>query len=105
LDTSLLEKCFPLFLPSTVDLVVSWKLPDCGRQGWHYLADLDVIPGTNVAGELLDKASGTTGGGRYEESQVDRAKLIDLVQNCELATAACPLIVVQKEGILNAHNR
>lgn len=100
LEVSLLEKCFPLFLPNTIDLVVSWTLPNSGRRGWHYLADLDIIPAANVTGELLDKASITTGGGRYEETQVDRTKLIESVHSCELARSSCPIVVEQKETSL-----
>lgn len=62
--------------------------------GHHYIADLPIGSVENVAERLLEKA-GETLGGRYEESQRDRAVIIDSIAQSELGVGHCPVLVSQ----------
>lgn len=96
LDEFTLAKVFPLFKASTLDLLVSWSLPLCGRQGWHYLPDLECNTGVEAIQELAQRASGILGGGRSEESAQDRSSLIEQIQQSDLVKSTCPLAITQK---------
>jgi hypothetical protein len=95
LNWETLAKVFPMYLPSTLDLLVFWRLPQSNRQGWHYVPDLPSSPGVSVVRDLLQKASLTIGSGRYEESAQERTKLMECLQFSELARSACPVVVRQ----------
>lgn len=95
LDSHVLAKTFPMYLPSALDLLVFWRLPHSGRQGWQYIADLDATPAVNVVRDLLHQASNTIGGGRYEESARERTLLIQNLQTSDLAQGSCPVFIHQ----------
>ena len=94
LETDLFHRIFPLFTPGTLDLLVFWQLKGSGRMGHHYIADMPVGSLENVAEHLLEKA-GESLGGRYEESQRDRAVIIDSIAQSELGVNHCPVLVAQ----------
>lgn len=96
LDDLTLVKVFPLFNAGTLDLVVSWRMPLSGRQGWHYLPDLECNTGVEAIQELAQRASGILGGGRSEESAQDRSDLIEQIQQSDLVKSTCPLAITQK---------
>lgn len=94
MEPDLFPRIFPLFTPGTLDLLVFWRLKASGRMGHHYIADLPIGSLENVAEQLLEKA-GETLGGRYEESQRDRAVIIDSIAQSEMGVDHCPVLVTQ----------
>lgn len=90
-----LARIFPLHLPWSLSVIIFWRLPDLNRQGWNCINGDDAYSAVNVSRGLLQKASATLGGGRYEESAQERARLLQQLKLSDLGRSVCPVVVSQ----------
>ncbi len=83
---------FTLYTPRSLDLIVFWTIPSQNRQGHHLLADLKFGPGENSVAAAL-KLAETRTSGMYEETQKERAKLINNLSRSEYAADDSPIFI------------
>lgn len=95
IDIAILRKVFSLYNPGTIDLLVSWRLPQSARQGWLYRGDLEPPSRARAIRELVQRAAASLGVGRSEESAQDRTILIQQIERSDYAKTSCPLSINQ----------
>ena len=92
------EYTFPLYNPSSLDILVSWSIPSEGRSGIHVLSDLCVGVGHAALREILEETENMKATrSMYSETQQERAEILQAISNSEWNTEMNPL-VVQFEG-------
>lgn len=96
---------FPLYNPSSVDLVVFWEVPSQNRSG-HLLVTGLLLGATHAPlREVIEEAENAkVKRSMYAETQRERAEILQAVRNSEWNAEMDPLDVVTQDGIVIEHD-
>ncbi|ORY80223.1 ER-golgi trafficking TRAPP I complex 85 kDa subunit-domain-containing protein [Leucosporidium creatinivorum] len=100
ISPTLHSSLFPLFSPSSLDLLLFWQIPSTGQQGHHHLADIPLGAGHDRLKAVLELAE-LKAGGLYAESQRERTALLAGLRRSELGVDEMPAqvsVVVEENG-------
>ncbi|KAI0715153.1 ER-golgi trafficking TRAPP I complex 85 kDa subunit-domain-containing protein [Earliella scabrosa] len=96
---------FPLYNPSTVDIVVFWELPAQKRAG-HILLQGPTLGTQHAALKEIIEAAQTMKVKRsmYAETHREREAILESVKNCEWNQEGDPIAVFVKDGSVVEHD-
>ncbi|KAI0686194.1 ER-golgi trafficking TRAPP I complex 85 kDa subunit-domain-containing protein [Earliella scabrosa] len=96
---------FPLYNPSTVDIVVFWELPARKRAG-HVLLQGPALGAQHAALKEIIEAAQTMKVKRsmYAETHREREAILESVKNCEWNQEGDPIAVFVKDGSVVEHD-
>lgn len=96
---------FPLYNPSSVDVLVFWEIPSQGRSGHVLVTGLTLGASHAPLRELIeDMETAKVKRDMYAETRRERLDVLDSVKRSEWNVAMNPLAVIVKDGAIVNHD-
>lgn len=96
---------FPLRNPSSIDVLVFWKIPSQGRSGYLLVTGLTLGADHAPLKELIDELErAKVKRSMFAETQNQRVDLVQAVKTSEWNTETDPLAVTVKDGAMVSHD-
>ncbi|OCH95835.1 hypothetical protein OBBRIDRAFT_767184 [Obba rivulosa] len=96
---------FPLYHPSSVDILVFWESPAQDRSGFVLLPGIMLGAGHAPLQEIINTAENTKAKrSMYAETHRERHEILQAVKNCEWNAEMDPVVVAVQDGAEVAHD-